>query len=83
MILINGGSGQVVYTKVTNVTTGLPVTNDAANITAYISKDGGQLTASINAITEVVDGSNNKYGIYKLQLDSTEAACSTLLAFRV
>jgi hypothetical protein len=77
MILINSGSGQVVYTKVTNVTTGLPVTNDAANITAYISLDGGQLTASINAITEVVDGSSNKYGIYKLQLDSTETACST------
>lgn len=77
MILLSNTSGQVVYTKLTNVTTGLPVTGDAANITAYISLDGGTLTASVNLVTEVLDGSANAYGIYKLTLDSTETVCST------
>jgi hypothetical protein len=54
MILIYGGSGQRIYTKLTNVTTGLPVTNDAANITARISINGGTFATTTNSITEVL-----------------------------
>lgn len=65
------GESIYVHVRAIDVTTGLPVTGDAANIDLYLSKDGGPLAACTNAVAE--DG----YGHYKVQLSAAENSCTT------
>jgi len=58
------------YLYVWNITTNLPVTGDAANITLYKSQDGGAAAATTNACAEV-DAVNMK-GVYKIVLTAAE-----------
>jgi len=58
------------YLYVWNITTNLPVTGDAANITLYKSQDGGAAAVTTNACAEV-DAVNMK-GVYKIVLTAAE-----------
>ena len=63
--------GEAVWRRVraVNVTSGLPVTGDAANIDLYVAEDDGAPVAVTNAVAE--DG----YGYYKVQLTAAENTC--------
>lgn len=54
-----------------DVTTGLPVTGDAANIDLYIAKDSGSPAATTNSAVE--DG----LGYYAVDLTAAENTCDT------
>lgn len=52
-------------------------TGDAANITAYVSKDGGSEAAATNSVTEL-DATNNP-GVYLVQLSQAETNANTVI----
>lgn len=62
-----------IYFALQSDSDGTPLTGQAANVTVYISKDGGAYAATTNAAQEIGRGS------YKVTLTSAEAAFSTLL----
>ena len=55
-----------------SITDGSLMTNQAANVTVYISKDGGYFAATTNAAQEI------GRGLYKVTLTSAEAEFTTL-----
>ena len=73
MILFKNYEGQVVYTTITDLLTGLPIENDT--VSAFISKDGGQFVATTNSVTEITDAGGNGYGVYAVTLTATETNC--------
>lgn len=85
MILFKNRASQVVYTRITNVSTGagVLVANPDANIIAYIAKDSGTLTAATNKVTKVLDTSDGDnvstryYGLYRVTLTATETNCDS------
>ena len=62
-----------IYFALQSDTDGTPLTGEAANVTVYLSIDGGSFTASTNAAQEIGRGA------YKVTLTYAEAAFSTLL----
>lgn len=85
MILFKNRNSQVVYTRITNVSTGagVLVADPETNIIAYISKDSGTLTAATNTVTKVLDTSDGDnvstryYGLYRVTLTATETNCDS------
>lgn len=75
MILFKNYEGQVVYTTITDLLTGLPIENDT--VTAYISKDGSQFVPTTNSVNEITDAGGNGYGVYSVNLTATETNCDT------
>lgn len=73
MILFKNQEGQVIYTTLTDLLTGLPVSDDS--VEAFISQDGGQLVATTNSVTEVKDVAGNSYGLYSVSLTAAETNC--------
>lgn len=73
MILFKNQEGQVVYTTITDLLTGLPVSDNS--VEAFLSQDGGELVATSNAVTEVKDSGGNSYGLYAVSLTATETNC--------
>lgn len=69
--------GQVVIFEAFTASTLAPKTGDAANITCYLSKDGGELVASTNACTELLAGAT-PLGSYVLALTQEETNCDVL-----
>src|ERR1700722_18447696 len=63
-----------------NVSTGLPVTGDAANQLFYVSKDDGTVTliAASSGVPTEIDATNAK-GLYKLALAQAETNADKLL----
>lgn len=57
--------------------TGLPKTGDAANLTAYVSKDWGTLTALTDTSATEVDATNAK-GVYTFDLAQAETNADVL-----
>ena len=62
-----------IYFALQSDSDGTPMTGQAANVTVYLSIDGGSFTASTNSAAEIGRGA------YKVTLTSAEAAFSTLL----
>lgn len=62
-----------IYFALQSDSDGSPLIGEAANTTCYISKDGGNFTATTNAVQEIGQGA------YKVPLTTTEAEFSTLL----
>jgi len=58
-----------------------PKTGDAANITAYVTRDGGAPAAATNAVAEV--DATKAPGWYRLQLTQAERDASTVLVTAV
>lgn len=72
MILIKNTANQVVYSKLINTSTNVPVSGEASgSLTAYISKDGGAEGTVSNSISSV------GHGIYKLTLTQAETNCDS------
>ena len=72
MILLKNTASQVVYAKLIDILTGTPVAGvSGANITSYISKDGGAEATTANTASSV------GHGIYKLTLTQAETNCTT------
>jgi len=63
-------AGQYVSLRAFNSSTGAPVTGDAANITFYVQKDNGSVTAIAAAVTEV--SATNMPGVYKALLTQAD-----------
>ena len=61
-----------IYFALQSDTDGSPLTGEAANVTVYISKDGGAFAATTNAAAEV------GRGLYKVTLTSAESEFTTL-----
>ena len=62
-----------IYFALQSDSDGSPMTGEAANVTVYISKDGGSFAATTNAAAEIGRGA------YKVTLTSAESEFSTLL----
>ena len=75
MILFKNYEGQVVYTTIVDLFTGLPIEDDV--VTAYLSKDGGYFVQTSNSVTEITDVSGNGYGVYAVTLTANETNCDT------
>lgn len=73
-------SGQKVLVYAYDKTTGLPQTGDSANITAYISKDGGVPTQT-NDVSPAEINSTNMAGYYSFDVTQAETNCD-LFALR-
>lgn len=63
-------AGQYVSLRAFNSSAGAPVTGDAANITFYVQKDNGSVTAIAAAVTEV--SAANMPGVYKALLTQAD-----------
>src|SRR5436853_6554933 len=61
-----------------DATTNLPKTGDAANLTAYVSKDYGAVTVLGDTSATEMDATNAK-GYYLFDLTQTETNADTLL----
>ncbi len=61
-----------------DATTGLPKTGDAANITAYVSKDWGSVTVLGDTSATEMDATNAK-GMYLFDLTQAETNADTLI----
>lgn len=71
-------ASQYLTLRAFNSNTGAPVTGDAANITAYLVKDGGAPAAATNAVSEV--SAANMPGVYKLLLTQAETNADCVVA---
>jgi hypothetical protein len=71
-------SGQKAQLFFFDATTGLPKTGDAANLTAYISKDGGAVTVLGDTTATEMDATNAK-GWYQFDLTQAETNGDELL----
>lgn len=61
-----------------DVTTGLPKTGDAANLTFYVSKDDGSVTALTDTSASEIDNTNAK-GMYTCDLTQGETNANKLV----
>jgi len=72
MILLKNTASQVVYAKLIDTSTKIPVSGESSgSITGYISKDGGSEATVANSVSSV------GHGIYKLTLTQAETNCGT------
>lgn len=71
-------SGQKLIVFAFDSTTNLPKTGDAANLTAYVSKDYGSVTALGDTSATEMDSTNAK-GYYLFDLTQSETNADTLL----
>lgn len=72
MILIKNTASQIVYSRLIDTSTSLPVPDvSSGDITTYIIKDGGTEATAANSVSHV------GHGIYKLTLSQAETNCST------
>lgn len=71
-------ASQKVHLLLIDSTTGLPKTGDAANLTAYVSKDHGAVTVLGDTTATELDSTNAK-GIYWFDLTQAETNADTLL----
>lgn len=71
-------SGQKVALFAFDYSTGAPKTGDAANITAYLSKDGGAVTVLTDTTATEMDATNAK-GWYSFDVTQTESNGDELL----
>jgi len=65
-------AGQKIAVRAWNLKTGAPVTGDAANITAQISKDGGTAAATNDVNPTEIDATDHK-GLYIFDLSLAES----------
>jgi hypothetical protein len=71
-------ASQKLYVYVFAAATNLPITGDAANLTAYVAKDFGALTVLGDTSATEVDATNAK-GYYVFDLTQAETNADTLL----
>lgn len=76
--MLKNTAGQRIALFAFNVTTGAPVTGDAANLTAYVSKDGGTVTALTDTTATQMDATNAP-GWYLWDVSQTESNADWLL----
>ena len=73
-MIFKNTSGQKVAVQAYNRLTGAAVTGDAANITAFVSKDGGSPAASNDTNPTEIGG-----GWYAFDLTQAETNCNLFL----
>jgi hypothetical protein len=78
MAILKNTAGQKFYCFAYNKTTGLPVTGDAANITAYLSKDGAAATQTNDANPTELDATNLK-GWYAFDAAQAESNAEVII----
>lgn len=71
-------SGQKIALFAFDYSTGAPKTGDAANLTAYVSKDGGSVTVLTDTTATEMDATNAK-GWYSFDVSQTESNGDELL----
>ena len=75
--MIKNTAGQKVRFFFFDYTTGAPKTGDAANLTAYVAKDRGSLTALTDtSATEI--SSSNQPGVYEFDVSQAETNATVL-----
>jgi hypothetical protein len=76
--MLKNVSGQKIVVFAFDATTGLPKSGDAANITAYVSKDWGAVTVLGDTSATEMDATNAK-GLYLFDLTQAETNANTLI----
>lgn len=75
-MIVKNQASQGIYLYAHDTANDVPKTGDAANITAYISKDGGAAATSTNSVSEI--SATNMPGVYWLSLTQTETNANQL-----
>src|SRR4051812_25503269 len=75
--VIKNTSGQKLRMLAIDTGSNLPKTGDSANLTAYVSKDHGTLTALTDTSATEVDASNAP-GVYEFDLSQAETNADNL-----
>jgi hypothetical protein len=78
MMVFKNVTGQTITVFAFNSTTNAPVTGDAANLTAYVSKDDAALSALTDTSAAEIDATNAK-GYYRFDLGQSETNADKLL----
>jgi hypothetical protein len=78
--MIKNAAGQYLIVIAYDKTTGLPVTGDAANITATISKDGSNFVATNDVNPTELTFTSSGNGRYRFTLTQAETNCNLFYA---
>ena len=76
--MYKGIAGKIYVEAYDTSASGAPKTGDAANITVYLAKDGGSLTALADTSATEVSSTNAK-GVYSFDVTATEADADQLV----